>query len=362
MQKRMAEQDYSINVILTFLFTIILTGMNGLIAFILLALMAKFDVGRDSKKKHGLSTGTSRLGGIAIVLSIFFGCIFNQIYLKEFRIEFFLLQTNSLLILSLIIGLIGLVEDLNQNLSSIKRLLLIVFFVSVSLIASPELLPLDLGIYEFFGMNDAEIFIYIFTITMVSGFINAGNIADGANGLLAIIFLGFFVVAYNMDSTILNFSILISLIAFIIFNVSSGKIFLGDFGAYFLSSLVAFKSLEMYSNNKISVFFLASILVYPCFEISRTLMVRASKKLSLMTPDNNHLHNHFNAIMINYGLSKHLANSFTGVSIAFCTSVAPIYLYFEGISINSDIWRILFLSQIIALSIIYIVFKKKLSR
>ena len=89
MQKRVAENGYSINVILTFLVTVIFTGLNGLIAFILLALMAKFKIGRDPEIKHGLSGGTSRLGGVAIILSIFAGCIFNQVYLKEFSVELF---------------------------------------------------------------------------------------------------------------------------------------------------------------------------------------------------------------------------------------------------------------------------------
>ena len=88
---------------------------------------------------------------------------------------------------------------------------------------------------------------------------NSGNItiADGANGLLALIFLAFFAVLYDIDSSNLNFSILISLVSFTIFNVTSGRIFLGDFGAYFLSSRVAFKSLEVYSSEQISGFFLA---------------------------------------------------------------------------------------------------------
>ena len=77
-----------------------------------------------------------------------------------------------------------------------------------------------------------------------------------------------------------------------------------------------------------------------------------------MTPDNNHLHNHLNAIILNSGFSRHISNSMTGVGIAFCTSIVPIYLYFNGISMNSDIWRILFLFQIMALSFIYIILKK----
>ena len=72
--------------------------------------------------------------------------------------------------------------------------------------------------------------------------------------------------------------------------------------------------------------------------------------------------NHLNAILLDCGFSKHISNSMTGVGIAFSTSIVPIFLYFNGISINSDLWRILFLFQIIALSIFYIILKKKFSR
>ncbi len=362
MKKNNLERAYDIRVVLTFLITGIFTGINGLITFFLLVLISEFNIGKDPEIKHGLSSGTSRLGGIAIVLSIFSGYSFNQFYLDSFSVDVLFNQSNLLVIFSFVIALIGLFEDLNQNLSSMLRLFLMIFIISGCMILIPELLPSNLELMELIGLQDSSLLIYFFSIVMICGFINAGNIADGANGLLASVFFGFFVVLYDIDSSNLNFSILISLVSFIIFNVATGKIFLGDFGAYFLSSLVSFKSLQIYSNKEISVFFLASILIYPCFEITRSIMVRAIKRLSLMTPDNNHLHNHLNAIILNYGVSKHLANSLTGVGIAFCTIIAPIYLYFDGISINSGIWRILFLFQIIALSIIYIIIEKKTSR
>ena len=362
MQIKNAEPVYDARVVLTFLVTVALTGINGLIAFFLLVLISQLNIGKDPENKHGLSSGTSRLGGVAILLSIFAGYSFNQFYLDSFYVGSLFSQINSLIVFSLAVALIGLSEDLNNNLSSMFRLLLMIFIVSGCMILKPQLLPSNLELLESIGLHDSLLFIYIFSIVMICGFINAGNIADGANGLLASIFLAFFVVLYDIDSSNLNFSILISLVSFIIFNVTSGRIFLGDFGAYFLSALVAFKSLEVYSNEQISVFFLASILVYPCFEISRSLIVRATKNLSLMTPDNNHLHNHLNAIILDFGFSKHISNSMTGVGIAFFTTIVPIYLYFYGISINSDIWRILFLFQLIVLSFIYIIFKKKLSR
>lgn len=358
----MAKDSYDTNVILVLLISILFTGANGLLAFVLFLLFSKINLGRDPDVKHGLSAGTSRLGGIAIVLSIIVGCCSHILFQDQFNLRDFLSELDKTIVLSFFIGVIGLIEDLRQNLSSIARLISMLFLVSVSLYLSPDLIPLDLEIFKYLNLNDSHIFIYLFTIIMVSGFINAGNIADGANGLLPSIFLGYFVVAYSLDNSIFNFSVTISLIAFIVFNVSTGRIFLGDFGAYSLSALVAFKSLEFYSNNSVSVFFLASILIYPCFEIARSIVLRYIKKSSLFNPDNNHLHNLVNQYVLTFEISKHSANSITGLSIATLSTLPPVCLYFFGISITSDLWMTIFGFQFFYLTLIYIIFEKKLSR
>ena len=362
MTKKMAKDSYDSNVILVLLISVIFTGVNGLLAFVLFLLFSKINLGRDPEVKHGLSVGTSRLGGIAIAMSIIIGCYSHIIIQDQFIIRGLLPELDKIIVLSFIIGVIGLVEDFRQNLNSITRLIAMLFLVSVSLYLSPELIPLDLGIFKYLSVNDSHISIYLFTIIMVSGFINAGNIADGANGLLPSIFLGYFVVAYSLDSSIFNFSVMISLIAFIVFNVSTGRIFLGDFGAYSLSALVAFKSLEFYSDDSVSVFFLASILIYPCFEITRSITLRYIKKSSLFNPDNNHLHNLINQYMLTFKISKHSANSITGLSIAILSTLPPVFLYFFGISITSDFWATIFGFQFFYLTLIYIFFEKKFSR
>ena len=106
---------------------------------------------------------------------------------------------------------------------------------------------------------------------------------------------------------------IVSLLVFFIYNVGTGRVFLGDFGAYFLSAIVALSSLKVYAEHDISVFLLASILVYPCFEITRSLIVRFFSKVSLMSPDNNHLHNHANDYFLSLGLDSHKSNSLTGL-------------------------------------------------
>ena len=306
---------------------ILFTGLNGLIAFSLLLIFSDFNYGRDSSQKHGLSSGQSRLGGLAIFISIAIGSCSHFILRDDLNISQFLLEFDSIIYFSLLIGLIGLAEDINQNLSSTRRLLYMLILVCISLSLRPELIPIDLEVFSFFGTNSLFLPMFVFSVIMVSGFINAGNIADGANGLLASIFFSFFVIAYTIDSSIFNFSVVISLLAFIIFNVFTGRIFLGDFGSYSLSSLVAFKSLEFYSNNDISVFFLSAILIYPCFEIMRSLIIRAIKSRSIMAPDNNHLHNYLNKFVLDFGFTSHTSNSITGLGIGVSTSILPIILY-----------------------------------
>lgn len=358
MEEKRLNERYGANTILVLLVTVFFTGINGLIAFILFITFSKLNIGRDPLNKHGLADGNSRLGGVAIIISIIIGCCSHLFFREGFSFSLFFIEISPLIIFSLAIGLIGLIEDLSQNINSIARLYSMLVLVAISLYFSPELIPHNLILFKFIGSNNLFILIYLFTIIMVCGFINAGNMADGANGLLAYIILAFFIVLYSIDQSVLNFSIVITLLAFIIFNTSTGKIFLGDFGAYFLSSLVAFKSLELYSNQQISVFFLATILIYPCFELTRSLLIRTMRSVSVLSPDNDHLHNYVNTLLLTNGFKKHISNSITGLGIAFLTTIIPVTLYFSGVSINSELWKMLFLIELIMLTFIYILFEK----
>ena len=59
------------------IFSIISAGIHGLISITLLISISQLDFGRDSVQKHGVSSGASRLGGIAIFFSLTIGLIFN---------------------------------------------------------------------------------------------------------------------------------------------------------------------------------------------------------------------------------------------------------------------------------------------
>ena len=150
-----------------------------------------------------------------------------------------------------------------------------------------------------------------------------------------------------------------SLIIFFIYNISTGRIFLGDFGAYFLSALVAFSSLKIYSEYDISVFLIAVILIYPCFEFTRTLTIRFFTKVSLMSPDNNHLHNHVHDYFLSRGLNPHRSNSLTGLMLSSLSCVIPISLFIYGVSPNNNIWFFLFVIEFLFFCLIYFLLSKK---
>jgi len=354
MNKEVPKKSVSDEVALIIVITAICTGIHGLISFLFLMMISRLDFGRDSQPKHGVSSGASRLGGLAILFSLVSGLIANHYLNNTLSLASISIYIDNILLFSLLIGLIGLIEDLTQNLSSLVRLSLILVIVAIGIVTMHEQLPYDLILFVNFEGDIKTILVYLFTVIMVTGFVNAGNIADGANGLLSLIYLIFFLFIYFLDPSVFYLSMIVSLLIFFIYNVGTGRVFLGDFGAYFLSAIAALSSIKVYAEHDVSVFLFASILIYPCFEISRSLITRFFRKVSLMSPDNNHLHNYANDYFLFLGFSSHKSNSLTGLVLASLTSFVPFYLFFIGVSPIDDFWLILFVCEFLFLCLIYL--------
>jgi len=353
-----SKESITDEVALITVIAVICTGIHGLISILFLMGISRLNFGRDIEVKHGVSSGASRLGGLAVLFSLFSGITINHYLNETLSIESLSLYIDDIFLFSLLIGLIGLMEDLAQRISSLIRLSLILLIVVISIVAMHEQLPYDLIIFDSFEGAIKTTLVYLFTVIMVTGFVNAGNIADGANGLLSLIYIVFFFLLYSLDPSIFYLSMIVSLLIFFIYNIGTGRIFLGDFGAYFLSAIAALSSIKVYAEHDVSVFLLASILIYPCFEISRSLITRFFGKVSLMSPDNNHLHNYVNDYFLFLGFSPHKSNSLTGLALASLTSFVPFFLFFIGVSPIDDVWLILFICEFLLLCVIYLLLTK----
>ena len=119
------------------------------------------------------------------------------------------------------------------------------------------------------------------------------------------------------------------MLSFFLINVLTGRIIMGDFGAYGLSSLIVLVGFDLFDRGLLGLGFLASLLSYPCLEIVRIFVVRIGKGQSPFRADNQHSHNLLNECFSNLVKSKTLANSLTGVSIAMATVMPAVVILFQ---------------------------------
>ncbi len=70
------------------------------------------------------------------------------------------------------------------------------------------------------------------TAFVLIGFINAGNMIDGANGLLGGISLMWFVVLFDLQGSYYFFLLSLALLAFTLHNLFFSTVILGDFGSF----------------------------------------------------------------------------------------------------------------------------------
>ena len=139
----------------------------------------------------------------------------------------------------------------------------------------------------------------LFTAFVVSGAANSINIIDGFNGLTAgtsiIILITFGFIARQVGDIPLAFTCLIILGAvfgFFIVNWPSGKIFLGDGGAYFLGFTLAWIAVLLPERNS-SISPLTSLLIfsYPIIEVGFSIIRKSLRKgYHPSQPDGVHLH------------------------------------------------------------------------
>lgn len=329
-------------VMATFLF-----GLPGLMMLLLFQWITSQSYAIESVDKHGISkAGASRLGGAAI-----FGSAF-ALYL--FGVYSGVIASSRLSTISIVFWLsifscmsIGLIDDLKSNLlSPSMRLVIISLIFGACLALIPILIPQKIGIAGIDFLLDKAIIGWIITLVFCVGFVNAVNMADGANGLIPGIITIALTIFY-MEVGSFTYAIFMTACGlFTLFNVISGRLFLGDAGAYGLGSMVVLNGLFLYSTGVFSAAFLAVLFAYPCIDIIVTVARRRIAGRSIFLPDNDHLHNRVYFHCQGWFRSKTLANSITGALIVSCSSGLALLGYTEAWwSVTSNEWAWVFLAQ-----------------
>jgi UDP-GlcNAc:undecaprenyl-phosphate GlcNAc-1-phosphate transferase len=302
-----------IKVILTLLtsFTVTFVAIPSIIK---VALMKNLYDEPDERKSHDYKIPT--LGGVALFAGIIFSFTFwsaSSIYpIKQYYI-----------IASLIVMFfIGLKDDIVE-LSPVKKFIgqivaagIIVFFADYRLTNMVGIL----GIYEI--PYNVSCVLTMFTILVI---INAYNLIDGIDGLAAgigiIASTAFGIILFMLNNPVLaglSFALSGALLAFLWFNLSPAKIFMGDTGSLVVGLILSILAITFIETNiknpLVSVEFsdfvqsnlhisrinfdlstsapaiAIGFLIIPLFDTLRVFVLRAFRRKSPFLPDRNHIH------------------------------------------------------------------------
>lgn len=272
----------------------------------IISLAKKKNLVDEPGERRSHSVSTPSLGGIGI----FAGTIFSIILWTPFN---YFGDLQYILCAFIIIFLIGAKDDIDpispykKFLGQIFAAFILVFKANVKLTSLYGIL----GIYEI--PEILSIVLSIFTIIVI---INAFNLIDGINGLsgsigtLIAVTLGlWFFMVDEIAISIVAFSLAGSTIAFLKYNITPAKIFMGDTGSLLLGmvcAILAILFIEIHNNLGDSPYaFKAApsvafgILILPLFDTLRVFVMRMAKRKSPFHPDRNHIHH----LLIDSGLT-----------------------------------------------------------
>jgi len=192
--------------------------------------------------------------------------------------------------------LIGISSDTKFISSPAKRLiiqtLLTIFFVYLLdlYVSETRVYFIDALLVNFyFG-----IFFFSFCLIIL---MYGSNFIDGLNGLVLGYYLIVLIILYNLglldyldiDKNLIDFFLYL-VIVLLIFNLFN-LFYLGDSGAYLLSTFVGSILIIIYNQNQtFSPFFVVLLLWYPCFENLFSIIRKFKFKKSPIHADSNHLH------------------------------------------------------------------------
>ena len=324
-------------------------GLSGLVIILMMQWMTLQSYAAESTDKHGISeVKASRLGGVAVAIAV----LVSMAFLLFSGHRGIISNTPLGLYWPLWLGafgcfFLGLLEDLrNGSLSPRARLISKALLLLVVFLLSPSLVPDTVGIPGVDWLIGFSWLALIITLFFSVGFINAVNTVDGANGLLAGIFaITFFIFATEIPVVALQ-SALYGASLFLIFNVISGRLFLGDAGSYGIGAAMLLSGLAALDRDLVSLSFLAALYFYPCVDFVVSIGRRLLSGQSITAPDNDHLHNRVHTFYKRRFRSKNMANSATGLSIAGMSSGLVLCVYVLGtIPLDSHQWIFVFIAQ-----------------
>ena len=311
--------------------------VSFIVAFIAIPVVIKiadakklFDL-PDERKIH--FTPIPSLGGIGIFAALMLSVSTMVSFAENPGLQYFLGA-------SVIIFFLGLKDDI-LLISPIKK-----FsgqFIAAFLLVYPGHFQLT-SLHGFLGLTALNpIFSMLFSFITTLVVVNAFNLIDGVDGLagtLGLVSTLFFGVVFAIEKdfsfAILSFSMAASLLAFLFYNFSPAKIFMGDTGSLLLGLVNAVLVIRFINTASLPGTVLQfsaapaigfAALFVPLMDTLRVTVVRVYKGRSPFDPDVNHIHH----LLMKRGLS-HM--QITGLLGLFAIGFIVFAIFAQSMGIN----------------------------
>lgn len=302
---------------------------------------------------------TPSLGGVAI----FAGVVFSVIFWTPFAIFGELQYTLGAFI---VIFLFGVKDDI-MPMTAYKKLLGELMAAGILVLKSGVKIT---SLYGFLGVTTIpdwfSIILTIFTIIVI---INAFNLIDGINGLsgsittvIALTLGSWFFLVDKIGLAILAFSLAGAVTAFLKYNFTPAKIFMGDTGALLLGlicSILIIKFIEINESMRGQLYSFKAgpavaigILILPLFDTARVFTIRIFNKRSPFSADRLHLHH----LLVDFGFSHMQA---TGILVSATIGFIIFVFIFQGMGTFQLLLAILALAAMMSYGLQKAVERKK---
>jgi UDP-GlcNAc:undecaprenyl-phosphate GlcNAc-1-phosphate transferase len=276
-------------------FSLLLMSIFGYFSSPLCRVLGLMDIPNE-RKLHGRPTPLA--GGLALCLVIL------PVSLLATLLSAPSMMQHSLLICIAavaVMALIGLADD-RHNLAAHGRLVLSLLVFLIVAFADPLF---NVRVLDFhtprlsFGVGSNWMG-YLFTTVCGVGLVNAINMADGKNGLVIGLLIGWLAVLEHFAPLPLLPLILIAqsgLIVLFIFNLQ-GLVFLGDGGSYGFGCLISLLTIAVYNSPagahapRLTADTIVLLFSVPVIDSFRLTFYRMSRGMSPMSADRDHLHHY----------------------------------------------------------------------
>lgn len=243
-------------------------------------------------ERHKAKNGVPTMGGISFILGSTL-CVILILVNIDYKLKF----VGILLMVWILFGLLGMFDDSiklfnrqNDGLRAKNKFLLQL------LIAFIFGILLFLNHFNTFGIEHFSWFYIIFIMFWLSGFSNAVNLTDGLDGLAAglslIAFVAYAFIAFRQNQLgvmVVCLAVSGSLVAFLFWNHTPAKIFMGDMGSLALGGLLSAISIVLH--HSLSLLIIGGVFVIETLSVivQITYFRKTGKRLFRMTP----IHHHF---------------------------------------------------------------------